>query len=83
MNSLMTFMSSLYQYMKAVHLVAAFAWVAGLFYLPRIFAYHAQIGASTPQAEHSRQWNAGFSTGHEPVNGGDHRFRRLDDHLPE
>ena len=51
MNSLMNFMSDLYLYMKAVHLIAAFAWVAGLFYLPRLFAYHAQIGVGTPQAE--------------------------------
>src|SRR5271157_1409440 len=51
MNSLMTFMSNLYLYMKAAHLIAAFAWVAGLFYLPRLFAYHAQIGVGTPQAE--------------------------------
>ena len=51
MNSLMTFMSNLYLYMKAARLIAAFAWVAGLFYLPRLFAYHAQIGVGTPQAE--------------------------------
>ena len=51
MNSLMNFMSNLYLYMKAAHLIAAFAWVAGLFYLPRLFAYHAQIRVGTPQAE--------------------------------
>jgi protoporphyrinogen IX oxidase len=51
MNSLMNFMSNLYLYMKAAHLIAAFAWVAGLFYLPRLFAYRAKIGVGTPQAE--------------------------------
>ena len=51
MNSLMNFMSNLYLYMKAAHLIAAFAWGAGLFYLPRLFAYHAQVRVGTPQAE--------------------------------
>ena len=51
MNSLMSFMSNAYLYMKAAHLIAAFAWMAGLFYLPRLFAYHAQAGVGTPQAE--------------------------------
>ncbi|MGA8770177.1 MAG: protoporphyrinogen oxidase HemJ [Rhodomicrobium sp.] len=51
MNSFMNFMSSLYLYMKAAHLIAAFAWMAGMFYLPRLFAYHAQAGVGTPQAE--------------------------------
>lgn len=27
---------------KALHLIAAFAWMAGLFYLPRLLVYHAQ-----------------------------------------
>jgi putative membrane protein len=40
-----------YMYLKAVHLIAAFALMAGMFYLPRIYVYHAQIGAGTPQAE--------------------------------
>jgi len=51
MNSLMTLMSSAYLYMKAAHLIAAFAWMAGMFYLPRLFAYHAQAGVGTPQAK--------------------------------
>jgi putative membrane protein len=33
--------SGLYLWLKAFHLVAAFAWMAGLFYLPRLFVYHA------------------------------------------
>ncbi len=47
----MNFMGNLYLYLKAAHLIAAFAWMAGLFYLPRFFAYHAQAGVGTPQAE--------------------------------
>ena len=51
MNSFMNFMGNLYLYMKAAHLIAAFAWMAGMFYLPRLFAYHTQAGVGTPQAE--------------------------------
>ena len=34
---------------KVVHLVAMVAWMAGLFYLPRLFVYHTrvEIGSST------------------------------------
>jgi putative membrane protein len=44
-------LNSLYLYLKAFHLIAAFAWMAGMFYLPRLFAYHAEVGPGTPQAE--------------------------------
>jgi putative membrane protein len=44
-------LNSLYLYLKAFHLLAAIAWMAGMFYLPRLFAYHAEVGAGTPQAE--------------------------------
>ncbi|MEM6602957.1 MAG: protoporphyrinogen oxidase HemJ [Pseudomonadota bacterium] len=30
-----------YLWLKAFHLIAVFAWMAGLFYLPRLFVYHA------------------------------------------
>ena len=30
---------------KALHIFFMIAWFAGLFYLPRIFVYHAQIDA--------------------------------------
>src|SRR5579883_2743380 len=40
-----------YDYMKAIHILAVIAWMAGMFYLPRLFVYHAEVGAGTPQAE--------------------------------
>jgi protoporphyrinogen IX oxidase len=48
---MIAFMNSLYLYLKAIHIIAAFAWMAGMFYLPRLYVYHAQVGAHTPQAE--------------------------------
>ncbi len=44
-------MSSAYHYLKAFHLIAAFAWMAGMLYLPRLYVYHSEAGACTPQAE--------------------------------
>jgi putative membrane protein len=42
---------ALYPWLKAIHLIAAFAWMAGMFYLPRLYVYHAEAGAGSPQAE--------------------------------
>lgn len=33
---------SLYPWIKALHIMAVIAWMAGLFYLPRLFVYHAE-----------------------------------------
>jgi putative membrane protein len=32
----------LYLWIKALHIVSVVCWFAGLFYLPRLFVYHAQ-----------------------------------------
>lgn len=34
--------ASLYPWMKSLHIMAVIAWMAGLFYLPRLFVYHAE-----------------------------------------
>lgn len=31
-----------YQWVKALHVVSVIAWMAGLFYLPRLYVYHAE-----------------------------------------
>lgn len=41
----------LYEILKALHIVSVIAWMAGLLYLPRLFVYHAEAGAGTPQSE--------------------------------
>jgi protoporphyrinogen IX oxidase len=43
-------LSSIYPWVKAFHIMAVIAWMAGLFYLPRLFVYHAEqvrVGGST------------------------------------
>ena len=41
----MAALSSLYPWIKAAHVIAMVAWMAGLFYLPRLFVYHAERAA--------------------------------------
>lgn len=33
-----------YLWVKAAHILAVVSWMAGLFYLPRLFVYHAEAG---------------------------------------
>ncbi|QYU66227.1 protoporphyrinogen oxidase HemJ [Leptolyngbya sp. 15MV] len=37
------FLAPLYPWTKSLHVIAVFAWMAGLFYLPRLYVYHAQV----------------------------------------
>ena len=44
----MNWIAGLYPWIKAIHVMAVIAWMAGLFYLPRLFVYHAErAGASS------------------------------------
>lgn len=36
------FLASAYPWFKSLHIMAMIAWMAGLFYLPRLFVYHAE-----------------------------------------
>jgi putative membrane protein len=43
---------SLYPWTKSLHVISVIAWMAGLFYLPRLFVYHVEVvGATGPTAE--------------------------------
>ncbi len=35
-------LSSVYPWVKALHVVSVMSWMAGLFYLPRLYVYHAE-----------------------------------------
>jgi putative membrane protein len=37
--------SAYYLWIKAAHVIAMVAWMAGIFYLPRLFVYHAERAA--------------------------------------
>ncbi|WP_249691643.1 protoporphyrinogen oxidase HemJ [Stappia sp. WLB 29] len=41
----------LYLWLKVLHIISVIAWMAAMFYLPRLFVYHAEAGPGTPQSE--------------------------------
>jgi putative membrane protein len=43
--------SGAYLWVKAVHVMAIIAWMAGMLYLPRLFVYHAEVPVGSPAAE--------------------------------
>ncbi len=36
------FLASAYPWTKTLHVISVIAWMAGIFYLPRLFVYHAE-----------------------------------------
>ena len=42
---------TLYLWLKAAHVIAVIAWMAGMLYLPRLFVYHCAAEAGSPQSE--------------------------------
>ncbi|WP_174893314.1 protoporphyrinogen oxidase HemJ [Cereibacter sphaeroides] len=38
-----TFLADYYLWTKSLHVISVLAWMAGLFYLPRLFVYHAEV----------------------------------------
>lgn len=45
-------LASAYPWIKAMHVISVIAWMAGLFYLPRLYVYHAErVLAGLPEAE--------------------------------
>jgi putative membrane protein len=42
---------SVYPWIKAVHVIAVMAWMAGMLYLPRLYVYHAGAEPGSVQSE--------------------------------
>ena len=40
-----------YQWVKAIHIISVIAWMAGIFYLPRLFVYHADAEKGSDKSE--------------------------------
>jgi len=40
------FLASAYPWIKSLHVISVIAWMAGLFYLPRLFVYHVEHAGS-------------------------------------
>jgi putative membrane protein len=41
----------LYEWLKALHIIAAIAWMAGMLYLPRLFVYHVGVAVGSESSE--------------------------------
>jgi putative membrane protein len=41
----------MYEWIKALHIVAVIAWMAGMLYLPRLFVYHCEAKTGSSQSE--------------------------------
>lgn len=44
-------LTGMYPWVKSFHVMAVIAWMAGLFYLPRLFVYHAEKSALGPDMD--------------------------------
>jgi protoporphyrinogen IX oxidase len=40
-----------YEWIKALHIIAVIAWMAGMLYLPRLFVYHCETEPGSKQSE--------------------------------
>jgi len=45
------FLGGAYLWVKALHIIAIIAWMAGMLYLPRLFVYHAEAAPGSAQSE--------------------------------
>jgi protoporphyrinogen IX oxidase len=43
--------STMYEWIKALHVIAVIAWMAGMLYLPRLFVYHCTAKPGSEQSE--------------------------------
>lgn len=43
-------LAAAYPWVKALHIIAVIAWMAGLLYLPRLFVYHADVPPGSQRA---------------------------------
>ena len=41
----------MYEWLKAFHVIAVIAWMAGMLYLPRLFVYHCEAEPGSKQSE--------------------------------
>jgi putative membrane protein len=47
----MSILVALYPWIKALHVIAIIAWMAGVLYLPRLFVYHCETRPGSAESE--------------------------------
>ena len=53
---MLMFLSDHIDWIKAFHVIAVIAWMAGMLYLPRLFVYHSEAPAGSVQSELLKVW---------------------------
>ena len=53
---MLMFLSDHIDWIKAFHVIAVIAWMAGMLYLPRLFVYHSEQPAGSPTSELLKVW---------------------------
>ncbi len=48
-------LSLIYPWVKSIHIMAVLSWMAGLFYLPRLFVYHVEQAKNGDQLDQTFQ----------------------------
>ena len=48
---MMMFLSNHILWIKAFHVISVIAWMAGMFYLPRLFVYHTEVAPGSAESE--------------------------------
>jgi protoporphyrinogen IX oxidase len=47
----LSWLAAAYPWLKVAHIFSVIAWMAGLFYLPRLFVYHADAAPASDKSE--------------------------------
>ena len=47
----LTFLAAVYPWTKAFHIISLIAWMAALFYLPRLYVYHCDLARGSAESE--------------------------------
>jgi putative membrane protein len=47
----MAFLTAAYPWIKSFHVISIIAWMAGLFYLPRLYVYHCMVPSGSAESE--------------------------------
>ncbi|MAL79261.1 MAG: TIGR00701 family protein [Sneathiella sp.] len=45
------FLAEMYPWIKSLHIISVIAWMAGMFYLPRLYVYHADAEIGSDKSE--------------------------------
>jgi putative membrane protein len=53
---MLMFLSNHIDWIKAFHVIAVIAWMAGMLYLPRLFVYHSEQPVGSPTSELLKVW---------------------------